>query len=175
MFGRVVVELLPGDNFARNGGDRIVVTKHRALKLSRLMLASADALLDDYFSVVVSSGIHGGAQFATTVHLGNSHRRAEVSGFDKHGIRQLAFNQALDALGFALPVVSQDGHVFDDGKTSSKEQLLHYVFIHACGRPQHSGANIRDVCKLQQPLDGAILAESSVQHGKDEVYVDSVI
>src|SRR5262249_15906217 len=60
-------------------------------------------------------------------------------------------------------------------QAGSTEKRFHDVFIHTGGRAQHPGADIGNVGKLQQTLNGAIFAEGAVEHGEDDVHVDSAV
>ena len=56
-----------------------------------------------------------------------------------------------------------------NGEPGVRKELLHDVLIHACRRAEHARANVGDARELKQTLDGAIFAESAVQHGKHDV------
>ena len=49
------------------------------------------------------------------------------------------------------------------------QQSLHDIFVHADGRTEHAGANKRNMRELEQPLDGSILTQRSMEYGKDDV------
>jgi hypothetical protein len=49
------------------------------------------------------------------------------------------------------------------------EEGLHGGLVHADGRGQHPGADIRQIGQLEEPLDGAVLAVGAVEHDHHHV------
>src|SRR5713226_8425454 len=62
-----------------------------------------------------------------------------------------------------------------DRQPGGPEERLHDVFVHASGRAENSGADVGNVSQFEQPLNGAIFAESSVQHGENDVDVNGAV
>ena len=62
-----------------------------------------------------------------------------------------------------------------DRQSGGGEETLHHVFVHAGGGAEDARADVSDVGKFEQSLDGAIFAEGSVQHGKNNVDGNEVI
>ena len=50
-----------------------------------------------------------------------------------------------------------------------REQGLHRALVHRGRRGEHAGADVGKPGHLEEPLDGAVLAEGAVQHGEDDV------
>ena len=71
--------------------------------------------------------------------------------------------------GFFSHVGAEQRDVLDDGQTGLDEEAPHHIFVHAGRRAQHAGADVGDAGQLEESLDGAVLAEGAVQHGKDHI------
>ena len=50
-----------------------------------------------------------------------------------------------------------------------RHQIFEQNLVHAHRRGRHSGADVGDVEHLEQPLNGAVLTEGSVQRRKDDL------
>ena len=55
------------------------------------------------------------------------------------------------------------------GQAGGGEELLHDVLVHAGGGAEDAGADVGDVGKLEEALDGAVFAEGAVEDGEDDV------
>jgi hypothetical protein len=49
------------------------------------------------------------------------------------------------------------------------EEALHRILVHGGGGAEDTGADVGDVGKFEEALNGAVLAEGSVQDGEDDV------
>ena len=63
--------------------------------------------------------------------------------------------------------------VVADRQAAGGEHHLHRRLVHADGRRQHAGADVRHVRELEQALDRAVFAVRAVQHGKDDVEAEA--
>jgi hypothetical protein len=75
-----------------------------------------------------------------------------------------------DGIGPGPPVAAHDDDVLDDRQPVRAEDGLHGRLVHAHGRREHAGADVRDVGDLEQPLDRAVLSVWPVQ--RDEHHVE---
>src|SRR5581483_7790736 len=67
------------------------------------------------------------------------------------------------------------GDVLDDGQSGGTKQRFHDVLVHARGGAEHARADVGYVGELEQSLDGAVLAEGAMQHGKNHVDIDGAV
>ena len=102
--------------------------------------------------------------------LRDADARPEVRRLDEDRIAQLVRDARRDRRWIALPargaVTVRCGH---DRQAAGGEERLHHGLVHADGRPEHAGADIRDVGQLEQTLHGPVFAIRTVQHRKDHV------
>ena len=55
------------------------------------------------------------------------------------------------------------------GEAGGGEELLHGGLVHAGGGAEDAGANVCNISKFEEALDGAIFAEWTVQNRKDHI------
>ncbi len=49
------------------------------------------------------------------------------------------------------------------------EELLHRGLVHAGGGAEDAGANVCNISKFEETLDGSVFAEGAVEDGEDDV------
>ena len=62
-----------------------------------------------------------------------------------------------------------------DGQSGGQEQRFHDNFVHAGCGTEYASPYVGNVSQLEQALNGAVLAKGTVQHGEDDVDVDSAV
>ncbi len=108
-------------------------------------------------------------RFAGVPCLRDPHARTEIHRLHEHGKPQATDDPAEDRTWVTPPVALENHLVVDDRQPAGCENQLHGPLVHTDGRGQDPRTHIRHIGKLEQSLDGAVLAERSVQHGKDNV------
>ena len=99
----------------------------------------------------------------------DAHRRSQVRRLHKDRIAERPLDLCDGLARVLFPIGAEQRDVFDDGQAGFDEEAFHHVLVHARGRAQHAGADVGDAGQLEEPLDGAVLAEGAVQHGKDDI------
>jgi len=79
--------------------------------------------------------------------------------------------QGREGLPAALgaPVDVAEPEEIDGGDALLAADMLLDDLVHGHGRAEHAGADIGDIHQFEQPLQGAIFAEGSVQGGKNHI------
>ena len=155
VLGRVVVPVGPVEavriDLARQRRDRVAVAEHAALDLD-----AGDELLDQHLLVVLERELDRVVQLLRREGLGDAHRRAQARRLDEHRVAE----GVLD--GIALPQRDVPGH----GDAVVAHDRLEEVLVHAERGRGDARADVGNAGKLEQPLDGAVLAERAVEDGK---------
>ncbi len=97
-------------------------------------------------------------------HPADTDGRAAARGFDEH--RQ---PEPLSILEFHRVLTRSQHDVVADRQALGDEQLLGELLVHARRAGQHTRADVRHPGKLEQALDGAVLAVRTVQNGEHDV------
>ncbi len=100
--------------------------------------------------------------------LDDPDRGAEMGGLDEQGQSDLR-DLARAPLRLAAPALGGDPDVLDLRQPLCRHDLLEEDLVQAQRRGRDAGADIRDDERLEQALDGAVLAERAVQHGEDDL------
>ncbi len=140
-----------------------------------LSFRTAYALLDHDLAIELRRFVDRRSKFFLRARLRDSDRRSEVRRLHKHWILQLAVYILLRLLRVRVPVAAQKGNVLHDGEPSGAKQRLHNVLVHTRGRAQHACTHVRNVGQFEQPLNGSVLPEGSMQHGKNYVHINGTI
>jgi len=101
--------------------------------------------------------------------LGGADTGAGVRELRKARITDLGFDQGDEAIRILLVLAAGDREIVHDRQPGRGEGAFHVDLVEAQRRAQHAGTYVRDVGKLEHPLDGPILAVQPVKHGKDGV------
>ena len=164
-FGLVVVELATRHHLAGDGRLDLVVAQHADLEFTRRRHRS----LDHHLQVELEGEIDRRGELAGRLRLGNADARSEVRRFDEDRKTKRRLNGRDQARAIGAPFGRAEDAVLGDRQTARGERQLHERLVHAHRRCQDTGADIRDVGELEQPLNRAVLAERAMQHGKDDV------
>ncbi len=138
----------------RRERSRTDVAEHAALDLG-----AGDELLDEHLLVVSARERDGGRELRLVVRLRDPDRRAEPRGLDEDGVAERVLHL----------VAEPQRHVARDRDAAVAQHRLEQVLVHAERRGGDAGADVRHAGQLEQPLDGAVLAEGAVQDRQDDV------
>ena len=126
-------------------------------------------MLDDELAIEAGGEVNGGGKLASMVDLGDADRGAEVRGLDEDRVGERLLDEAGAAFGVGAPCAAQEDEMRRLLQTGGGEETLHGVLVHGGGGAEHAGADVGDVGEFEEALNGAILAEGAVEHGKDDV------
>ncbi len=101
----------------------------------------------------------------------DAHRRAEPRGLHEDREPELG-DRGLDRGALVAPARVVDAHIGDLREARVCHQVLEDDLVHARGRGEHPGSDVRDVEQLEQALDRAVLAERPVQDRERRVGVE---
>ncbi|MNV47400.1 hypothetical protein D3C71_1392680 [compost metagenome] len=164
ILGRVIIVFAGRHDFTGNGGLRFVISQY-----ADLQLAGVDEFLDNHLGIVAEGGLYSLNETFLVRRFGDADARAQIRGLDEHWIAKLVLDVHDQVVALSFPRIRAEVAVFALIKTGIREQLLHDHFIHSGRGGQHSGANVRDIRHLEQPLNCAVLAVRSVEQREHDV------
>ena len=131
---------------------------------------AAHALLDDQLAVVPGGQVERRAQFLAVVSLADSHRRAQIRRLDEDADTVSAASICAMALrGDFSQSARSSVTCFTMGSLAwAKSRFITSLSMPAA-EPSTPEPDISDPGQLKESLDGAVLAEGSVEHRKNHV------
>ncbi len=93
----------------------------------------------------------------------DAHARSEPRGLDH--------DRVAERVRHPVPMAGEGGDIPRHRDPLVAHHRLEEVLVHAQRRGGHARADVGDACELEEPLDGAVLAEGPVQHREDDVHL----
>ena len=150
-------------DLARLGRDRVVAprTEHSTSRPR----AAASTIASASCSNAVSSAAGNSASVAARTIPTEEPSRAGLTNTGRPSVRRSASTR-LRAAANVSACTAAVAHLRQAGVG---HQLLEHHLVHAQRGGEYAGADVGHVEALEQPLDGAVLAERSVQHREHDV------